>query len=281
MKKKIIIIIVLIVLTITLVAIPKSTYQKLFGNKIDEPVEKIYTNHQIVYVMNPEQKLVGLKVGVEEIEEDQIVQKWDLLTKESTNLPTGYKSPINIDTKMIDYQINNEILTFNLSEEFLESNGKFAISSLAWTFCDEDIKEIVVLINDNIISKLDDYEFTRINKEVCVNYEFESMFVYQTTTTTIIHHYDDYLIPVTYFHEDSDQCNFMIEKIISTNLLTEDYDYTLEKESLVVNLGISELLTKNELNSLVDSIKYNLSVSNIIINGIETVIYKSEAVDEL
>ena len=34
MKKKIIIIIVLIVLTITLVAIPKSTYQKLFGNKI-------------------------------------------------------------------------------------------------------------------------------------------------------------------------------------------------------------------------------------------------------
>ena len=281
MKKKIIIILILIVLTITLVAIPKSTYQKLFGNKVDEPVEKVYTNHQIVYVMNSERKLVGLKVGVDEIEEDQIVQKWNLLTTKANSLPDGYTSPINSESKMIDYQISNAILTFNLSEEFLESNGKFAVTSLAWTFCDDDIKEIVIVINNNIISKLNDYEFTRINKEICVNYEFESMFVYQTTTTTIIHYFDEYLLPVTYFHEESDQCSFMIEKILSSSLGNEEYDYKIEKESLVVNLGISDLLTKNELDSLVASIEYNLEVSNITINGIESVLYQSESIEEM
>ena len=117
MKKKIIIILILIVLTITLVAIPKSTYQKLFGNnKIDDSINNIYETHQIVYVINSDQKLVGLKVGVSEIEEDQILQKWNLLTKESSNLPAGYVSPINQNTIMIDYQINNNILTLNLSE---------------------------------------------------------------------------------------------------------------------------------------------------------------------
>ena len=44
----------------------------------------------------------------------------------------------------------------------------------------EEIKEIVVVVNDNIINKLNDYSFNRINKEIGVNYVFENMFVYDS-----------------------------------------------------------------------------------------------------
>lgn len=280
MKKKIIVILLLIVLTVVLVSIPKETYQKLFGNKIDNPDEVIYEEHQIIYVINKDQKLVGLKVGVEKIEEDEIVQKWDLLTKNANSLPDGYVSPIDNKTTLIDYQINNLILTFNLSEDFLNSNGKFAIASLAWTFCEDDgIKEIVVVVNDSIITKLNDYSFNRINKEISVNYQFENMFVYDSVVTTIIHYYDDYIMPVTYFHSSTDECSYIIDKVLLENIGNE-VDYTLEETSVVVNLDITELLSQKELNSIVESLKYNFGVSSIVINGTESVLYTTESVDQ-
>ena len=280
MKKKIIVILLLIVLTVVLVSIPKETYQKLFGNKIDNPDEVIYEEHQIIYVINKDQKLVGLRVGVEKIEEDEIVQKWDLLTKNANSLPDGYVSPIDNKTTLIDYQINNLILTFNLSEDFLNSNGKFAIASLAWTFCEDDgIKEIVVVVNDSIITKLNDYSFNRINKEISVNYQFENMFVYDSVVTTIIHYYDDYIMPVTYFHSSTDECSYIIDKVLLENIGNE-VDYTLEETSVVVNLDITELLSQKELNSIVESLKYNFGVSSIVINGTESVLYTTESVDQ-
>lgn len=280
MKKKIIVILLLIVLTVVLVSIPKETYQKLFGNKIDNPDEVIYEEHQIIYVINKDQKLVGLKVGVEKIEEDEIVQKWDLLTKNANSLPDGYVSPIDNKTTLIDYQINNSILTFNLSEDFLNSNGKFAIASLAWTFCEDDgIKEIVVVVNDSIITKLNDYSFNRINKEISVNYQFENMFVYDSVVTTIIHYYDDYIMPVTYFHSSTDECSYIIDKVLLENIGNE-VDYTLEETLVVVNLDITELLSQKELNSIVESLKYNFGVSSIVINGTESVLYTTESVDQ-
>lgn len=282
MKKKIIVILILIILTIVLVSIPKETYQNLFGNKIEDPTDVIYEEHQIVYVINQEQKLVGLKVGVEKIEDDEIIQKWNLLTKDAGLLPVGYSSPIDNKASLIDYQINNSILTFNLSEEFLNSNGKFAIASLAWTFCEgEEIKEIVVVVNDNIINKLNDYSFNRINKEIGVNYEFENMFVYDSVVTTVIHYYNDYVMPVTYFHSSSDECSYIVEKVLEVGVTNnEKYDYKMENENVVVNLGFVEMLTEIELNSIVESLKYNFGVNNIVINGTESVLYQTESVDQ-
>ena len=54
----------------------------------------------------------------------------------------------------------------------------------------------------------------------------------------------------------------------------------MENENVVVNLGFVEMLTEIELNSIVESLKYNFGVNNIVINGTESVLYQTESVDQ-
>lgn len=265
------------VIAVVLMLIPKSTYEKIFG--VNEPTNKptVYDYYQVVYVIDTNERLVGLKVGVEAILEDQIRQKWDLLTENNKTLPVGYTSPIS-KASLNSYQIIDEVLNLDVSEEFLTSNGKLAISSLAWTFCNEDdnIKEVIVNINGEKLTELKDYHFNKINKKIVANTEYETNFLYEAKYTTVIHYENDTIIPVTYFYLNTDECDYIVSKLFDEELCnSEEYDYLLSAEQIVINLGISGTINNNTLKALVDTLAYNYEAVQITINGLDNIIYKT------
>ncbi|HHU24018.1 MAG: hypothetical protein PHG08_03300 [Bacilli bacterium] len=277
MKKKIIILAAIILLVATALLIPSSVYQKWFGKvPIDNNNEDL-PYRQIVYVENAKGLLVGLEVPVEAIAEDQIQQKWELLTCCFHKVPNGYQSAIHSSAELIDYSIEGSVLTLNVSEDFLLSDGRKAVETIAWSFGDDEIKEVVLKINDEIIHEVNGYTFNKIRRENGINLTYETLFLYEAFPTTIITHYDGYSIPVTYFHLDSNLCEYIIQRtVFGAGLVTQEgYSYELSKDALVINFATSEVFPENLILTITDSVKANFSVDRLTINGTDTVIHEA------
>ena len=276
MKKKIILIVCLIVVIAVLVAIPKQTYQKWFGKTptTDNP-PTVYTEYQTVYVKNAGQKIVGVKIGVASIEEDQISQKWDLLTKNGNVLPSGYTSAIAPSATLVEHELTNGVLTLHVSNDFLKSEGRSAVEALAWTFCDDQIHEVIVKIDGEVVKELNEYRFKKIAKEIGVNMTYETSYLFEATCTTIIHHNGDNIIPVTYFYMDTNVCDYIIKKTLDEQMVSsKGYSFTLAEDGLVINLATNDKLDEKTLLSISESVQFNLNVDYLTINGIESVLYQ-------
>jgi hypothetical protein len=148
-KVKIIIVVTIMLLIGILLAIPKSTYESWF-NKDNTPVDDVPNTEKytrMVYLKNTGGKLVGVNVEVDELEEDEILQKWNLLTSNSDMLPTGYTSVINKDAVLNSYEIKENLLVLDVSPEIKLSSGRSAVESLAWTFINDEITEVALVVN--------------------------------------------------------------------------------------------------------------------------------------
>ena len=140
MKKKIIIVFILIALVIVLLMIPKDVYLKIFNKSKNEDTPAVESKEYFrVYVVDSNDYLVNVNVPLDNLEEDEVVQKWNLLTKDCNLLPSGYTSPISVDTTLVNYEVSNNSLILNVSNEFVNSNGRKAIECLAWNFCNGEI----------------------------------------------------------------------------------------------------------------------------------------------
>lgn len=277
MKKKIIILAAIILLVATALLIPSSVYQKWFGNVPTDDKNKDLPYRQVVYVENEKGKLVGLQVPVESIAEDEIHQKWELLTCCFDKVPEGYHSAIHTSAELIDYTIEGTVLTLNVTEDFLFSAGRKAIESIAWTFTNDEIKEVVIKINDEIVNEVGGYKFTKIRRENGINLTYETLFLYEAFPATIITHYDGYSLPITYFHLEADLCEFIIQRtVFETGVVTDEgYSYELSGDALVINFATSQDFPETLIASLTDTVKTNLTVGRLTINGTDTVIYEA------
>ena len=119
MKKKIILIIFLAILIAILFIIPKDTYKKIFGKHDDEVINVEDYEKIFVYMNNEDDKLIGVNAYVYSLEEDFIRQKFDVLTMQTGTFNEDYDTTINTFTKLIDYNVDGNVLELNLSSEFL------------------------------------------------------------------------------------------------------------------------------------------------------------------
>lgn len=281
-KKKLLIILGCVLLVIViLLAIPRSTYEKLFNKTdviINNPNEESGP-YQIVYVKNKNQQLVGLKLKVETIEEDQIKQKWELLTSKVNSYPKDYSSPIETSSVLEKYDLIGEILTLYVNQDFCLSDGKEAIASIAWTFCDDTVKEVVIKVNNQVIKKLGEYEFEHINKSITVNYVFETAYLYESEYVTIIYYEQDYIYPVTYFYRNKSIGDFIVCKLLDEELINNQaYSFELSEDGFVVNLAYDEILSDDAIKEFSETVKYNLDVESLIINNNVMTIYEESFV---
>lgn len=282
MKSKVKIIIIVFVLFVVGVAvvIPKSTYQKWFGNTPANSEENENNENkatELVYVKNSDGLVVGLNVKVKESNDDQIVQKWNLLTKDSDVLPSGFESTINKDTTLYSYQINGTILELNVSQEIIESDGRATAEALAWTYVNEEIEEIQLFVDGVKVEKINDYQVSKISKKMGINLEYETSYLLESTATTIIFCEAEYLKPVTYFHLNEDVCSYIVEKTydelgVETNW---DYEYELSEDSLVINFQDNLVLDERALMTLTYSFDANFEITKLSINNIEKNLYEA------
>ena len=280
MKKKIILVVAVLAILITLICIPKTTYQKWFGKTPNDNPVDTNKEYQTIFVVDEKNKLVGLKVPVEEIEEDQIAQKWNLLTSQMNKIPQGYSSPITPSTVLNDYKIEDNKLILNVSEDILRSSGRLAIESLAWTFCNDEIKEVVLRVDENVVNLISDYQFNKISKEIGTNFTYETSYLFEDDYTTVVFYENDFILPVTYFYKDINEYDFMISKIFSeNNIELTDYTYTIDNENLVIQINDNITMSDSLKQTLEETVKLNFSVDAMTVNGVDTVLYEKTFVE--
>lgn len=280
MKKKIILVVAVLAILITLICIPKTTYQKWFGKTPNDNPVDTNKEYQTIFVVDEKNKLVGLKVPVEEIEEDQIAQKWNLLTSQMNKIPQGYSSPITPSTVLNDYKIEDNKLILNVSEDILRSSGRLAIESLAWTFCNDEIKEVVLRVDENVVNLISDYQFNKISKEIGTNFTYETSYLFEADYTTVVFYENDFILPVTYFYKDINEYDFMISKIFSeNNIELTDYTYTIDNENLVIQINDNITMSDSLKQTLEETVKLNFSIDAMTVNGVDTVLYEKTFVE--
>lgn len=279
MKSKIKIIILAFVLLLVGVAcaIPKTTYEKWFNNdKQEELNSNIET--KLVYVKNKNGLLVGLEVPVKEENEDEIIQKWNLLTVHSDNIPSGYSTTLNKNTSLDSYKINDYILELNVSSDITSSEGRITVESLAWTFINDEIKEVKLFVDGLEVKEINNYLIRKIDKNIGVNLEYETNYLYEANATTLVYYEQDYILPVTYLHLEEDVCSYIVEKTYNMYQKDEEvwkYEYTLTEESLEVNFTEELEVEQRVLLTLSHSFDLNLDIVNLSINNSNSNLYQT------
>lgn len=279
MKSKIKIIIVVFVLLLVGVAaaIPKTTYEKWFDKDDVTIGENDQQMTKLVYVKNEQGLIVGLEVPVAEILEDDIVQKWNLLTKDVSLLPSGYSSAIHKDTILNSYEIKGSVLEMHVSPEITSSDGRSTVETLAWTFGNDEITEVKLFVNNTQVRQINNYTISKITKEVGINLDYETSYLLESTATTIIYCENEYLLPVTYFHLEDDVCSYILEKAykLSDDEKTWNYEYELNEDSVVINFADNLELNERVLMTLTYSFDMNFNVSKLSINNSEKILYEA------
>lgn len=276
-KIKIIIIVCVLLLIGVAVAIPKATYEKWFDNNNVVDVPNTDAATELVYVKNRDGLVVGLEVAIQEEVDDEIVQKWNLMTKDAGLLPTGYSTTINEETILKSYEINGSVLELHVSAEITSSDGRSTAEALAWTFSNEEIEEIKLFIDNVEVRKINDYTISRITKDMGINLEYETSYLLESTATTVVYCEDEYLLPVTYFHLEEDVCSYILEKTYSLaeDEAVWDYEYELNEDSVVINFVDNLVLDEQVLMSLTYSFEANFELSKLSINNNEKNLYEA------
>lgn len=273
MKKKIIFIIVLVILIAVLFLIPKETYRKIFGKDDSLDTNKeVNTESVLVYMCDESDYLVGTNAMVSSIEEDFISQKFDILTKKTGTFKENYSTTINTMTSLLDYEINEDILTLNLSSEFLESEGRKTLEQIVWTYCDDEINEIQIKVDEKLINSLNGFYFDKLTLDMGINLTCETSFLFEANTTTVIEYVGEIIRPVTYVYEELDECDFIVSKLFSDIYYNKEYDYVISSDSIIIDLDIETSLNENLKQSIVETIKYNMNINNIQVQGLNQVL---------
>ncbi|MBR6516579.1 MAG: GerMN domain-containing protein [Bacilli bacterium] len=272
MKKKIILIIFLAILIAILFIIPKDTYKKIFGKHDDEVINVEDYEKIFVYMNNEDDKLIGVNAYVYSLEEDLIRQKFDVLTMQTGIFNEDYDTTINTFTKLIDYNVDGNVLELNLSSEFLNSESRNTIEQLVWTYCDDEISELRVSVENEPINNLNGFYFDKLDKNIGINLTLETSYLFESTATTIIEYKNDQVIPVTYLYTDCNECDYIVSKLLQDIYYNKEYDYEVKSNSIIIDVGIEYELNDDLKKSIEDTIKYNLNINNIKIMGLESVL---------
>lgn len=273
MKKKIILISSVLLLIIVAIIIPKERYLDWFEKPNDAPTH--YDNYQFVYVLNSQKELVGIDVGLTQKPEDEVVAKWNLLTSNTNALPSGYSSPIYQTTELLSYEINDKIISLNLSDDFLYSEGRVSLECIAFNFCNDTVEEVELLLNGDLLTSFDNLQFETISKRIGANLIYETSKLLLADSITIMYYYEDYLKPVTYFYLDSEinEVTYLVKKaLMMTSQVSESninslISYELKEDTLDIHIESYETIEDEVIQTIKASIALNFPITTITING--------------
>ena len=228
--------------------------------------------------------------------------KWSV---KEDQIPSGFKSIIPDETKILNLKLENNILKIDFSKEFLnieKSLEEKMIEALTYTLTSIDgIDGIIIYVEGNLLNKLPQ---TNINLPSTLDRNFGINKEYDITTTKDItnvttyyvskNNNEYYYVPVTkYLNDDREKIKIVIDelestKMYNTNLMSflndnvkllsvEQIDDTLNlnfNEYIYNNLDTKEIL-EEVIYTICLSVEDNYNVKQIVFNVNEEEIYKS------
>ena len=226
---------------------------------------------------------------------EEIVESLTVGSKKSSYIKNGFKPLIPENTKILNMEIKNQILTINFSKEFLNCEKEYEekmLEALIYSLLElKEITKIEVLVENTNLKKLPKSNIKLpkyLDKSYGINklYNFDSL--KQTTKTTIYYisknEQNNYYVPITKVsNENIEKVEIIIKElqktpIYHTNLIsylassTNISDYELLEKSISISFD-NYLLANIKDNNLLEEVKYSIFLSLRDTYGVNEVIF--------
>lgn len=200
-----------------------------------EYVDKNVNTHKI-YLLDSNNYLALTEIPIESDNIKEISKELlEILIKDGvgeSKIPSGFKSLISSDTKVLSVEYDKNILKVNLSKELLDCTKEYEekiIESIVFTLTSiEGVDKIILYKEGELLTKLplnNKILPTTFDKNYGINkrYNFDKIKDVVGVTVYYINEYNDsyYYVPVThYINDDRDKISIIVDE------LSNKFDYT-------------------------------------------------------
>ena len=299
MYRKIIVSSSLLLVILMLYLIPTNKQEIDIPN---QTLEYVYPNDlEVIYLLDNNDYLSRTKISVNN--KDLISKATDLIEtliidgKKKDIITNGFKPLLPKDTKILNIDLNNNILTIDFSQEFNNIKEKYEeklIESLVYTLTSiEGIEKIEILVEGNKLKQLPNSKKIipeLLDKEYGINkqYELTSLNDIYSYTIYYVNNYNNesYYTPVTKYinSDEKDKVKIIIDELstsityetnlmsyLDTNVKLLDYEIIDETIKLNFNNLIFSDITSN---IILEEVIYTIGLSLCDELDVEEVIFE-------
>lgn len=260
----------------------------IFPNKnesIKTNISHSNSENNIVYLIDNNKYISRVStILTSKSKEDKIKEIINILTIDSNNyIREGFKKVIPKNTKLLNLEIQNQLVKLNFSKELLNVdiyNEEKMIEAIVYSLTSLDnIKYISIYVEGSILNKLPNSNKklpTILDRSIGINKEYNINNINNTTKTTIYYlsKYNDYYyyVPVTKINNDDiSKIEIIIKeltssKMLNTNLIsylnnnTELLSYNETDKSLLLNFN-ENILDDINTNNILEEVSYSINLS--------------------
>lgn len=254
-----------------------------------QQLEYVYPNDlEVIYLLDNNDYLSRIKISVNN--EDEISKAIDLIDgltidgKKKNIIPTGFKSLLPSNIKILDIKLNDGILTIYFYSDFNNisaENEEKVIEALAYTLTSVNgIEKIVIYVDGNKLNYLPNSkkklpEFLDKNYGINKKYEITNLTDIDSYTVYYVLNYNDdiYYTPVTKYvnNDHQDKVKIIIDELASSliyesNLMSyldanvKLLDYKLDEDKIKLNFN-DFILSDITSNLILEEVMYTIGLS--------------------
>lgn len=260
----------------------------IFPNKnesIKTNISHSNSENNIVYLIDNNKYISRVStILTSKSKEDKIKEIINILTIDSNNyIREGFKKVIPKNTKLLNLEIQNQLVKLNFSKELLNVdiyNEEKMIEAIVYSLTSLDnIKYVSIYVEGSILNNLPNSNKklpTILDRSIGINKEYNINNINNTTKTTIYYlsKYNDYYyyVPVTKINNDDiSKIEIIIKeltssKMLNTNLIsylnnnTELLSYNETDKSLLLNFN-ENILDDINTNNILEEVSYSINLS--------------------
>jgi germination protein M len=301
MYRKIIVSSSLLLVILMLYLIPTNKQEINIPN---QTLEYVYPNDlEVIYLLDDNDYLSRTQISASN--KDLLSKSTDLIEaltidgKKKDIISNGFKALLPRNTKVLNVELNDGILTINFSKEFNDIDTEYEekiIESLIYTLTSIDgIEKIQILVENNKLTQLPNSkkilpEYLDKNYGINKQYELTSLNDILSYTIYYVNHYNNesYYTPVTKYinSDEQDKVKIIIDELsasityetnlmsyLDTNVRLLDYEMIDNKVKLNFNNLILSDITSNVI---LEEVIYTIGLSLCDELDVEEVIFQVE-----
>jgi len=259
---------------LTIYTIPNTNNKVLRTNLELEDITNLSTNK--IYLLNKDNYLVKTDIFIENNNIEKII---NYLKVDNNKLPISLNGYIPKNTKLLDYNLDENYLMLNFSKELLNTNNKeLMITGIVYSLLELDnINKISILVDNEVV-------YSNLDKNIGINKEY--LYTNRNNIDKVVIYYIDYnnyYVPVTkYLNNNKDKIEVIIEELKNSNKDLISYldnkveliNYKEESNVLFLNFNAylkdsNEEITEKVLNEIAYSVfdNYDVNMVNFEINS--------------
>lgn len=248
----------------------------------------IKANYHEIFLMDKNNYIAKTNIEVSSLDKDNLINELvEIMTidgKYQDKIPNGFRAILPPDTKLLNKEINNNILVLDFNSELLDTTNKLEekeIEALIYTMTSiKDVDSISIKIDGKYLEKLPKTGKT-LDKELKREYGINK--IYDLTglkdVTKVIIYYASktndnniYYVPVTkYINSNKDKIKIIIDELTSrisyeSNLMSylnynaKLLDYSFNEDEIDLNFN-EYLFDNNQNKKVLEEVIYSISYS--------------------